>query len=85
MGSTDLSELAVPGARIAVRVTPRASRDRVERAADGLRIYTTSVPENGKANAQVTKLLAKALGLPKSRLKLIRGTSARDKLFEIVG
>lgn len=85
MSPTDLSELSVPGARIAVRVTPRASRDRVERTADGLRIYTTSVPEKGKANAQVTKLLAKALGLPKSRLRLICGTSSRDKLFEVVG
>ncbi|WP_375175464.1 DUF167 domain-containing protein [Pseudooceanicola sp.] len=81
----DLSHLATPGTEIEVRVTPKAARDRITHDDTGLRVYTTTVPEDGKANAAVIKLLAKALGLPKSRLTLIRGQTGRDKLFRILG
>ena len=83
-GMTDLSHLARPGTEIAVRVTPKASRSRVVVEEGGaIRVYVTEVPEDGKANAAVIKLLAKALGLPKLRLALIRGATSRDKLFRI--
>ncbi|SFP81379.1 DUF167 domain-containing protein [Tranquillimonas alkanivorans] len=80
----DLSEQARPGAEIVVRVTPKASRDAVEVDAGGvLRIRVTVAPEGGKANAAVQKLLARALGVPKSRLTLVRGAKARDKVFRV--
>ena len=79
----DLSALAVTGAEIAVRVTPKASRDRIVTEGDEIRVYTTVAPEDGKANAAVVKLLAKATGVPKSRLTLIRGATARDKVFRV--
>lgn len=81
--SDDLSHLALEGAEIAVRVTPKASRDRIVVEEGQIRIYVTTVPEDGKANAAVQKLLAKALGLPKSRLSLIRGQTSRDKVFRV--
>lgn len=81
---TDLSHLAQSGTEISLRVTPKAARNSLKRAEDGsLRAYVTTVPENGKANAAVVKLLSKALGIPKSRLDLIRGATARDKVFRI--
>ena len=43
----------------------------------------TTVPEDGKANGAVVKLLAKALGVARTRLVLERGAGARDKLFRI--
>lgn len=79
----DLTDRAQSGAEIAVRVTPKASRDRILDDDGTLRVYVTAVPENGKANQAVQKLLAKALGLPKSRLELIRGQTSRDKVFRI--
>lgn len=82
----DLSPLAVPGTRIALRVTPKASRNAVvpaECPGGPLRIYVTTAPEGGKANAAVLKLLAKALGLPKSRLTIVQGDTGRDKLVQI--
>jgi len=79
----DLSGLAQPGAEFAVRVTPRASRNAVLAEGGEIRVYVTVVPEDGKANAAVQKLLAKALGVAKSRLVLIRGASSRDKLFRL--
>ena len=81
----DLSDLARAGATLAVRVTPKAARNRIARDGDALKVWVTTVPEDGKANAAVQKLLAKALGLPKSRLTLIGGATARDKVFRIDG
>lgn len=80
---TDLRHLALPGAEIAVRVTPRAARNAVVLDGDTIRVLVTVVPEDGKANAAVVKLLAKALGVAKSRLELRRGATSRDKLFRL--
>ncbi|MBZ4022775.1 hypothetical protein CKO11_09920 [Rhodobacter sp. TJ_12] len=80
---TDLRHRATPGAEIALRVTPKASRNQIVAGEEGLRAYVTVVPENGKANAAVVKLLAKSLGVAKSRLTLIRGETARDKVFRL--
>ena len=79
----DLTHLARPGAEIALRVTPKASRNEIRATEDGLRAYVTVVPEGGKANAAVQKLLARALGVAKTRLTLIRGETARDKVFRL--
>jgi len=83
MAKTPLAHFAQPGTQIPVRVTPRASRNRVTQDDGQIRVYVTTVPEDGKANAAVQTLLAKALGVAKSRLTLIRGQTARDKTFVI--
>ncbi len=80
-----LSELGIAGARIAVRVTPKASRNRITDEGGGIRIYVTTVPEGGKATKEVIKLLAYALGVPKSRLELLRGATSRNKVFGVKG
>ena len=81
----DLSDLALPGAAIAVRVRPGARRNTVEREGDTIRVQVTAAPEDGKANAAVRKLLAKALGVAPGRLSLVRGQTARDKVFRLDG
>lgn len=81
----DLSRLAAPGTEIALRVVPRASRNALEQDGDGaLRARVTAIPEDGKANAAVIRLLSKAIGVPKSRLALIRGATSRDKVFRVL-
>lgn len=80
---TDLIHLAKSGAEIALRVTPRASRNAIVATEAGLRAYVTVVPEDGRANAEVQKLLARALGVAKTRLRLVRGHQARDKVFRL--
>lgn len=74
---------------IQVRVTPRAKANRIEAAADAdgmvsLRVYVTAVPEDGRANAAVIDLLAKALHLAKSRITVLRGETARNKVIRIL-
>jgi uncharacterized protein YggU (UPF0235/DUF167 family) len=69
-----------------VRVTPKASRNVVKPDPDGLadlRVYVTVVPEGGKANSAVVKLLSKALGVPKTRIILLRGGTGRNKQFQV--
>ena len=82
--SPDLSDRAAPGARVAVRVTPRGGRDALTLDdAGAIHVRVTAPPEDGKANAAVRKLLARALGIAQSRLTLVGGTTSRDKLFRI--
>ena len=83
MAKATLAHLATPGATLELRVTPKASRNEIREEDGLLRVYVTTVPEDSKANAAVQKLLAKALGLPKSRLVLVRGATSRDKAFRI--
>lgn len=83
MKKGSLAHRATPGAEIAVRVTPKASRNAVTEGEDGLRVSVTTVPEDGKANKAVIKLLATALGVPKSSLTLVRGATSRDKVFRL--
>lgn len=80
---SELAHLAVSGAEIALRVTPKASRNAIVASEEGLRAYVTVAPEDGKANAAVAKMLAKALGVAKTRLTLVRGQTARDKVFRL--
>ncbi|MEP4036220.1 DUF167 domain-containing protein [Pseudophaeobacter sp.] len=77
----DLSDLAVTGARIAVKVTPGASSNSILRSEAGLKVAVTAVPENGKATEAVRRLLAKAMGVAASRLELHQGASSRNKIF----
>jgi uncharacterized protein YggU (UPF0235/DUF167 family) len=68
---------------LAVRVTPKAAQNRIVVVDGVVRIYVTTAPEGGKANKAVQKLLAKAMGVAKSDLLLLRGSKDRDKVFQV--
>jgi uncharacterized protein len=69
--------------RLAVRVTPGARSESVELGQGVLLMKVRTKPEDGKANAAVLELLAKALGIATSRLRLLRGATGRDKLVQL--
>lgn len=79
------------GVEIAVRVLPKAGRERIAGlrpdADGGLRlvIRTTAPPEKGRANAAVIALLAKALGVPKTAVRVVCGQAAREKTVRVAG
>ena len=79
----DLSHLARPGETIAIRVTPNARRPGVDLVEGQIRVAVTETPEAGKATEAARAALAKAMGVAKTRLTLIRGATARDKLFRL--
>ncbi len=79
------------GVRVAVRLTPKASRDRVEQVvadADGHQAFkasVTAVPEDGKANQALLKLLSKEWKVPKSTMEIVQGATDRRKVVFISG
>jgi len=69
-----------------VRVAPRASRNRVMGVQDGaLKVALTAPPVDGAANEALTKLIAKALGVAKSDVEILRGDRARIKVLRVRG
>jgi uncharacterized protein (TIGR00251 family) len=72
--------------RIAVHVTPRSARDEVAGWRGGeLSVRVRAVPEDGKANTAVCAALARALGVPKSAVSVVRGGTSRHKQVEVEG
>jgi uncharacterized protein YggU (UPF0235/DUF167 family) len=77
--------------RLTVRVSPRGGRDAVEgwgADPDGrpfLKLRVAAAPVDGVANASVEALVARALGLPRSSVRVARGQTARLKQLEIEG
>jgi len=77
--------------RLAVRVTPKGGRD----AADGwgldpagrpyLKLRVSVAPADGEANAAVIALVAKALRIPKSAVRIASGETARLKMLDLEG
>ncbi len=83
MDLPDLTHLARPGAQIALRVTPHAGRERLVEEAGCLRVHVTAPAEGGRATAAAQALLARAMGVAKTRLTLVRGARSREKVFRL--
>lgn len=66
-----------------IRVTPHAKQNKVVDADGVLRVYTTTVPEKGRANDAVVELLAEYMDVPKSRIKIAKGLTGRNKVVTI--
>ena len=75
--------LADPAGRLALRVTPGARVESVELGEGKLLIKVRTKPEDGRANTAVLDVLAEALGVATSRLRMLRGATGRDKLVQI--
>jgi uncharacterized protein (TIGR00251 family) len=79
------------GVLVVVHLTPKARHARVsglERRADesvALKVAVTAVPEKGKANKALLKLLSKTWGVGMQSLRLIRGQKDRYKTVLIEG
>ena len=81
IGAYNMALRPADSCRLKVRVQPKASRNQVDGFEDGtLRLRVTAPPTEGQANAGVIALLAKTLGVSKSRLEIIRGHASRDKV-----
>lgn len=73
-------------AKISVKVVPKASRDRIAGwVGDALKVCVTAPPERGKANAAVVALLAEALGMPRSAVRITAGETSPRKIVAIDG
>ena len=73
------------GAALAVRVTPRASRNEiVELLDDGtIKVRIAAPPADNEANEALIEFLSDILGVAKSRIDIVAGTAGRDKLITV--
>jgi uncharacterized protein (TIGR00251 family) len=79
------------GISVALRVTPRGGRDEidgVETLANGravVKVRVRAIADGGEANRAVTELLAKALGVPKAKVRILSGATSRLKQIAVDG
>lgn len=74
------------GSALAVRVTPRASRNEISGILDDgtVKIRLTAPPVEGKANVALIEFLSGVIGVPASRIEVVAGRTGRDKLVSIL-
>jgi uncharacterized protein (TIGR00251 family) len=72
---------------LAIRVRPHAGRSEIlGRRADGsLEVALRAAPEGGRANAELLRLLARALAIPAKDVAIVRGATARAKIVRAIG
>ncbi|MDX2165607.1 MAG: DUF167 domain-containing protein [Deltaproteobacteria bacterium] len=73
------------GIRLALRVQPRAGRDRViGRHGEALKLQVAAPPVDGAANAAVVALIADWLEVPRRAVSIVHGEGGRDKVVEVL-
>jgi uncharacterized protein (TIGR00251 family) len=72
-----------------IKLTPNAKTDKIdgkyidENGQEYIKVYTTAIPEDNKANKQLIKIIAKEYNCPKSSIELIKGHKCRLKTLKI--
>jgi uncharacterized protein (TIGR00251 family) len=69
--------------RIEVKVIPRAKKEKIENTREGLKVYLTAAPTDGRANKKLIEILAKHFGVKKYHIQIIKGEKQRSKVIEI--
>ncbi len=74
------------GAALAVRVTPRASKNEIiEILSDGtVKVHLTAPPVEAKANEALEKFIADLLDVAPSRVEVVVGNTGRDKIVSVM-
>ena len=79
------------GVSVALRVTPRGGRDEIdglETLANGrtvIKVRVRAIADGGEANRAVMELVAKALAVPKARVRILSGATSRLKQIAVDG
>ena len=83
--------MARDGLRVEIRLTPRASADRLVAIAVNsgghrvLRAAVTAPAKDGKANEALLQLLARSWDLPRRDLSIFAGATSRNKMVRMAG
>ncbi len=69
-----------------VRVVPRASKTCVAGEQEGaLRVRVAAPPVEGAANAELTRFLARTLGVPARAVEIVGGQTSKNKRVRVDG
>ena len=69
--------------RISLTIHPGSSNRGLQVRDDGVHLYTTAKPVEGKANRDALDILAGVFNVPKSCVSLFRGDKSKKKVFQI--
>lgn len=69
--------------KYSITVKPNAKKEGVEAVADGFVVRVNAPPIEGRANERVIELMAKHLGVPKSRLEIVSGLRGKRKVLSV--
>lgn len=70
--------------RYSITVKPGTSQEKIVEVSPGEIIaYLRAKPHDGEANTALVKLLSKYFGIPKTTIRIIRGTKSRNKIIEV--
>lgn len=72
--------------RMDIRLSPRASKNKVDGVRDGrLVVKVTAPPVDAAANEAVVALLADEFDMPKRQITIVMGATGRSKTVELAG
>jgi len=74
------------GSALAIRITPRASRNEiVELLDDGtIKVRLAAPPTDNETNDALLVFFSEILGVPRTKLDIVAGSAGRDKLISVV-
>lgn len=73
-----------PALRLQIHLQPRAARSRIVGLhGDALKVQVHAPPVDGAANAALVELLAQTFGVPRRAVRILRGSTSRNKVVEI--
>jgi uncharacterized protein (TIGR00251 family) len=71
--------------RIYAKVIPRAGKNEVVKVSEGeYKVKVVAPPEKGKANEAVIEAIADFFDVPKSRVSIAGGKTARVKIVDVL-
>lgn len=68
--------------RLRIVVRPNSKTDSIEKVGEEFIVRTKAPAVDNRANAAAIELIAKYVGAPKTRIKIIRGATSRHKVIE---
>lgn len=70
--------------RLNIKVIPKSSLNKITKCADGsLKIKITSPPVDGEANKKLIEILSKEYKVAKSKIRILKGETGKNKVVEI--
>ena len=70
---------------IKVKVKPKSSREEVKKTGENMyEVKVKETPQGGKANKRLVELLSQYFKVPKSRIKIKKGLTVKNKIVEIL-
>lgn len=70
---------------VSIKVIPKSGRSELKFEGNLLKVWLKAAPEDGKANDELVRTLAKRFDLARSGIEIVRGKSTKNKTVDITG